>query len=128
MKYNRLTKLFGVLFSVSLAILAYFSIVVGLALAFDGNNWFGVMVYVFAIFAVVNIVGLFFVKKKPIVTMIVSSIISLVVLGTTVYLVAVGLISESLVAFMFYAAAFVLGGLTSTFAFLAKKNNNQVEG
>lgn len=128
MKYNRLTKIFGVLFSVSLTILAYFSIVVGIALAFDGNSWFGVMIYVFAAFAVVNIVGLFFVKKKPMVTMIISSTISVVVLATTIYLVAVGLISESPVAFVFYASAFVLGALTSTFAFLDKKNNNQVNG
>lgn len=125
MKFKSLSRICGVLFSVSLAILAYFSIVVGIALSFDGNDWFGVMIYVFAALAVVNLVGLFFTKKKPIVTLIISSFSTLIVLATTIYLMVLGLITESFVAFAFFAGSFVLGALTTVFALLTKKNSSQ---
>ena len=124
MKFKALTKIFGFLFSVSLAILAYFSLVVGIALAIGGNGWFAAMVYVFMGLAVVNLIGLFFVKKKTVVSIIISSFATICVIATTIYLVVVGIITESPVAFLFYWGSFVLGGLTVLFAVLHKKRGD----
>ena len=121
MKYKKFAKIFGFLFSVGLAVLAYFSLIVGIVLAFDGNDWFVVMIYVFAGLAVANIVGLFFVKKKPIVAFVINAFSSVVVLLTTIYLVSVGLISESPQILILYIGVLLLGVLTSVLAFISKK-------
>ena len=121
MKYKNFAKIFGFLFSVGLAVLAYFSLIVGIVLAFDGNDWFAVMIYVFAGLAVANIVGLFFVNKKPIVAFVINAFSSLVVLLTTIYLVSVGLISESPKVLIIYIGVLLLGILTSVLTFISKK-------
>ena len=121
MKYKNFAKIFGFLFSVGLAVLAYFSLIVGIVLAFDGNDWFAVMIYVFAGLAVANIVGLFFVNKKPIVAFVINAFSSLVVLLTTIYLVSVGLISESPKVLIIYIGVLLLGLLTSVLTFISKK-------
>lgn len=121
MKYKKFAKIFGFLFSVGLAVLAYFSLIVGIVLAFGGNDWFAVMIYVFAGLAVANIVGLFFVKKKPIVAFVINTFSSLVVLLTTIYLVSAGLISESPQILILYIGVLLLGILTSVLTFISKK-------
>ena len=127
MKYRVLTRIFGFLFSAGLAVLAYFSLVVGIALSFAGIDWFVAMAYVFAILAVVNIISLFFLKKKPIVTIVINVISTLIVLATIVYLLAIGLTADSPLALILYITACVLGALTTLFAVLAKKKSMQTE-
>ena len=121
MKYNILTIILGLLFSVGLAVLSYFSLALGIALAFSGNGWFSYTVYICGILVIVNLIGLFFVKKKIIVTLIINIVSVVFVLATMIYLVSIGFLTENPTSIGVYVIVFVLGLLTTLFGFIAKR-------
>ena len=126
MKFKALTRVFGVLLSAGLVVLAYLNLFIGIALSIDGNDWFASTFYIFIALAIANFVGLFFVKKKPLVSIVISAIATFLVLAVTIYLIFVGLIIENPMAFLIYVATFVAGGLTVLFAVFYKKRSVQI--
>ena len=116
MKKRKVAMVLGILFGICLFPVAYLTLVLGIALAFAGNHWFAYFGYVFGVFALACIIGSCFAKKKPLVTLIVNALASVVLLGINGYLASVGLLFSNIGFFVFYAFVDVLGLLSTFFA------------
>lgn len=129
MKYKVFCVISGIIFTIGLAVLSYLSIVLGVALALSGNEWFINLMFVFAVLALANIVGLCLLKKKPIVEFVISVISVLAILFEVVYLFAFGGATASGAVIVFFIAEIIFGVMTALFAYLTKRKitNNTIQ-
>jgi len=129
MKYKIFCVISGIIFTIGLAVLSYLSIVLGVALALSGNEWFINLMFVFAVLALANIVGLCLLKKKPIVEFVISVISVLAILFEVVYLFAFGGATASGGVIVFFVAEIIFGVMTALFAYLTKRKitNNTIQ-
>lgn len=116
MKSGKVSRIFGILFGLCLFPLAYISLVLGIALAFTGNNWFGYLVYIFPALGVLVLVCSFFAKRKPLVTLISNATASIVLLGVISYLAMEGLLFQNIAFAMLYIVPEIFGLLSTVFA------------
>lgn len=130
MKCKIFCVLSGIIFTIGLAVLSYLSIVLGIALALSGNEWFINMMFVFAVLAITNIVGLCLIRKKPIVEFVISVVSVLTILFEVIYLFVFGGASASGGVVVFFIAEIIFGVMTALFAYLTKRkstNNNIIQ-
>jgi hypothetical protein len=125
MKYNNLSMIFGILFSVGLGILAYLSFILALVLSFLGIDWFVVMMFVFAALALASLVGAFFARKKVLVTIVINAISMAAILFVVIYLLAAGVLAESVQMLSVFIGMFVLGATQLVFGILAKRKQSK---
>ena len=116
MKHGRLSRIFGILFGLCLFPLAYVSFILGIALAFLGNNWFGYLRVVFPVLGVVVIVCSCFAKRKPLVPLLSNATTSVVMLGVITYLAMEGLLFQNIFFAMLYIIPEIFGLLSTIFA------------
>ena len=116
MKTRKASMIFGILFGVCLFPVAYVTLAIGIALAFAGNQWFGFFAYVFAGLGLISIVGSCFAKKKPLVTLIINSVASILLLGVNGYLAANGILFANIGLCLLYGFVNVLGLLSAVLA------------
>lgn len=116
MKYGRVSRILGILFGLCLFPLAYISLVLGIALAFTGNNWFAWMVYVFPVLGVCVIVCSLFARRIPLITLISNATASVVLLGVLSYLAMEGLLFQNIAFAFLYILPDILGILSTIFA------------
>lgn len=125
MKYNNLSMIFGILFSVGLGILAYLSFILALVLSFLGIDWFVVMMFVFAALAIVSLVGAFFARKKVLVTIVINAVSMAAILFVVIYLLAAGVLAESVQMISVFIGMFFLGATQLVFGILAKRKQSK---
>lgn len=125
MKYNNLSMIFGILFSVGLGILAYLSFILALVLSFLGIDWFIVMMFVFAALALASLVGAFFARKKVLVTIVINAVSMAAILFVVIYLLAAGVLAESAQMLLVFIGVFVLGAIQLIFGILAKRKQSK---
>ena len=123
MKYKIICVISGIIFTIGLAVLSYLSFALGVALAFSGNDWFINLMFVFAVLAIANIVGLCLLKKKPIVEFIICVISVIAILFEVTYLFAFGGATASGGVIVFFIAEIMFGLITATFSYLTKRKN-----
>ena len=121
MKQGNVSMILGILFGICLLPIAYICLVLGVVLAFGGNDWFIFLVYVFAGLGILTIVGSCFAKKKPLATVIINGTSSLVLLAVVIYLLAQGVLSANVGFLLMYTFVLILGVLSTIFAILAMK-------
>ena len=123
MKKNTAAMIFGIIFGIALLPLAYLNLVLGIALAFAKNGWFGYTVYIYPIMGIIAIIGAAFARKKIKVTRIMLAIPNLIHLAVVIYTSCIGLLTNSLLLFAVYAIVAILGILALLLSFLAKDKN-----
>ena len=124
MKFTKLTKIFGVLFGLSLFVIAYLCLAIGIVLAFAKKGDFGIMIYVFAGLALATIIGSALAKKSIMVSRIILSISTITLLATIIYLISVGLFKDSSTLLFVFIADFLLGLTSTLFSFFAKSQKS----
>lgn len=125
MKYNNLSMIFGILFSVGLGILSYLSFILALVLSFLGIDWFVVMMFVFAALAIASLVGAFFARKKVLVTIVINAVSMAAILFVVIYLLAAGVLAESVQMLSVFIGMFFLGATQLVFGILAKRKQSK---
>lgn len=120
MKLTRLTQIFGILFGISLFVVSYICLPVGIVLAFADKGDFGYMIYVFAGLAIATIVGASLAKKSILTSRIILSLSTLVVIATTIYLASIENFSSSPAILLLFIADILLGIIPTLFSFFAK--------
>ncbi len=116
MKQRKAAMILGILFGICLFPLAYVTLVLGIALAFAGNQWFAYFAYVFGAFGLISIIGSCFAKKKPLVTLITNAVASILLLGVNGYLMAKGILFANFGFCLLYVFVNLLGLLSAFFA------------
>ena len=124
MKFTKLTKIFGILFGLSLFVIAYLCLAIALVLAFAKKGDFAIMIYVFAGLAIATIIGSALAKKSILISRIILTIATTVLLSTIIYLISIGLFKDSATLLVAFAVDFLLGFSATLFAYLAKPHQN----
>ena len=117
--------IFGILFSVGLGILAYLSFILALVLSFLGIDWFVVMMFVFAALAIASLIGAFFAREKVLVTIVINAISMAAILFVVIYLLAAGVLAESVQMISVFIGMFFLGATQLVFGILAKRKQSR---
>lgn len=120
MKKNTASMALGIIFGIALLPLAYFNLVLGIALAFVKNSWFGYTVYIYPIMGILAIVGAAFARKKINVTRVMLLIPNLIHLAVIIYTCCVGILAADFLLFAMYAGVAVFGILALVLSFMAK--------
>ena len=127
MKKHNLTMVFGILFGLALVPIAYLSLVLGITLAFSGEEFFAYLPYVFAVLAVMSIIASCFARKNIWVSRVVLLLSTLVLISAIIYLLTKEVLTEGVVLFVVYIVVALLGIIATTFAYLAKPKNRKIE-
>ena len=120
MKFTKLTKIFGILFGLSLFVIAYLSLAIAIVLAFAKKGDFAIMIYVFASLAIATIIGSALAKKSILISRIILTLSTTVLLATIIYLISVALFKDSATLLVVFTLDFLLGFSATLFAYLAK--------
>lgn len=126
-KFNNLSMIFGLIFSIGLGVVAYLCLVLGIALAFAGNEWFGNMSFVFFFQAIITLISSFFARKKIMVTIIVDIISLIAVLFVLIYLLTQVSVIDGFGMIALFLGVLVFGVLSLLFGILAKKKQTKNE-
>ncbi|MBQ7917490.1 MAG: hypothetical protein IJ310_01585 [Clostridia bacterium] len=126
-KFNNLSMIFGLIFSIGLGVVAYLCLVLGIALAFAGNEWFGNMAFVFFFQAIITLISSFFARKKIMVTIIVDIISLIAVLFVLIYLLTQVSVIDGFGMIALFLGVLVFGVLSLLFGILAKKKQTKNE-
>ena len=124
MKFNNLSLIFGILFGVGLAILAYLNFILAIVLSFAGIDWFIISVFVFAVMALLIIISSFFARKFINLVLIMSCVSFVITFFTIIYLFTQNLFQNNVLLLFVYMSVLILGVLTTLFSFIAKKKLN----
>lgn len=127
MKFIKVTKILGILLGIVLLPMAYISLITGIALAFAGFGEFTVMTYVFAGLGIATIICSLLAHKNVWVPRIALAISTMVLLASTIFLMAINLKSFGIIAI--YLSVTVFGIIATILSFLAdnKKNISTIE-
>ena len=124
MKFNNLSLIFGILFGVELAILAYLNFILAIVLSFAGIDWFIISVFIFAVMALLIIISSFFARKFIKLVLIMSCVSFVITFFTIIYLFTQNLFQNNVLLLFVYMSVLILGVLTILFSFIAKRKLN----
>ena len=125
MKKNTTSMVLGILFGIGMAGLSYFNLVLTIAFAFANKGaWFGYTPYVYVALGVISIIGAAFARKNIMATRIMLLIPNIIHIALIVYILAVGILTNSFGYLILYLAVAVLGLLSLLFAFLARNRDD----
>lgn len=125
MRTNKATLILGIIYGVSLALVAYLFLAIGIALAFMGDGILAYACYVFAGLAVATIVCSCFAKKNVIVsrvglTVSVAYFVFAFIYAIVQFIKNDALVSTSIVYFLALAASLILGITAMILSYKAK--------
>lgn len=125
MRTNKATLVLGIIYGVSLALVAYLFLAIGIALAFMGDGILAYSCYIFAGLAVSTIVCSCFAKKNVIVsrvglTISVAFFAFAYIYSIVIFIIKDALVSTSILYFLILAALLILGIVAMILSYKAK--------
>ena len=116
MKNKKLTIIFSILYIISLLIISYLCLAIGIALAFKNNGWFGYSFYTFLGMAFVTLICLCFIKKSSIALNIILIISLCFLFFIIIYLIINNILLENILLLGCFILSFILGLISLIFS------------
>jgi hypothetical protein len=124
MKHKVPTIIFGIFFAIALAVLAYFTLVLGIALVFMNNGWFIYFAYLFGGLSIATFIGACLTKKCIKYTRIIYTISLAVNLFIAIYVCFIEGIQDVMGIVYLYFGISILGIIATVFAVITIKIEN----